>query len=158
LTARPVSAGVLAWRRGAQGPELLLVHPGGPYWRGKDQAAWSIPKGLAEPGEDLLAAALREFREELGVAVDGALVPLSPCRLPGGKVVQAWMVEVDLDLTEVRSNHFELEWPPRSGRMQSFPEVDQAAYVGAEAALGRIHKGQRPILIEALERIAAGGP
>jgi predicted NUDIX family NTP pyrophosphohydrolase len=153
--AGAVSAGVLAWRRGgAEGPELLLAHPGGPYWRGKDEAAWSIPKGLAEPGEDLLAAARREFREELGAALEGDFRPLTPRRLPGGKTVHAWLVEADLDLADLRSNLFEIEWPPRSGRMQAFPEVDQAAYHPPEAALRRIHKGQRAILLEALEAIA----
>jgi predicted NUDIX family NTP pyrophosphohydrolase len=149
-----VSAGLVVWRRGPQGPEILLAHPGGPYWRGKDEAAWSIPKGLAEPGEDLLAAARREFAEELGTAVEGEPVPLAPCRQPGGKVVHAWLIEADLDLSELRSNLFELEWPPRSGRTQAFPEIDQAAYVLAEAALKKVHKGQRPLLLEALRRIA----
>jgi predicted NUDIX family NTP pyrophosphohydrolase len=149
-----VSAGVLAWRRGAQGPEVLLVHPGGPYWRGRETQAWSIPKGLAEVGEDLLAAARREFAEELGLAVSGEFVPLAPCRLPGGKIVHAWLVETDLDVSAIRSNLFEIEWPPRSGRRQAFPEVDQAAYAGAEIALARIHRGQRPILQEAFDRIA----
>ena len=154
---RQVSAGVLAWRRGPQGPELLLVHPGGPYWRGKDAAAWSIPKGLANAGEDLLAAARREFLEELGSPVEGAFEALSPCRLPGGKLVHAWLVEADLDLSDLRSNLFEMEWPPRSGRLQAFPEVDEAAYAPAEAALEKIHRGQRPILVEALRRIADRG-
>lgn len=150
-----VSAGLVVWRRGAAGPEILLVHPGGPYWRGKDEAAWSIPKGLAEPGEDLLAAARREFAEELGRGVDGDFVPLAPCRQAGGKTVQAWLVEADVDLADLRSNLFELEWPPRSGRLQAFPEVDRAAYWPAKAALAKAHKGQRPILEEALERIGA---
>ena len=150
-----ISAGLVVWRRGDEGPEILLGHPGGPYWRGKDAAAWSIPKGLAEPGEDLLAAARREFQEELGVMVEGELSPLTPCRLPGGKLVHAWLVEADLDLSELRSNLFELEWPPSSGRIQAFPEIDQAAYVPAAAALEKVHKGQRPIILEALKRIAA---
>jgi predicted NUDIX family NTP pyrophosphohydrolase len=148
-----LSAGLVVWRRGPAGPEILLAHPGGPYWRGKDEAAWSIPKGLAEPGEDLLAAAKRELAEELGATVDGAFAPLSPCRQPGGKVVHAWLVEADLDLSELRSNLFEMEWPPRSGRIQAFPEIDRAAYVPAEAALVKAHKGQRPIILEALRRI-----
>jgi predicted NUDIX family NTP pyrophosphohydrolase len=153
---RAVSAGVLAWRRGAEGPEFLLVHPGGPYWRGKEDSAWSIPKGLATDGEDLLAAARREFSEELGLAVDGPFRPLEPCRLPGGKLVHVWLAEADLDLSQLRSNTFEMEWPPRSGRVQAFPEVDQAAYAPPETALRRIHRGQRPILTEALTAIAAG--
>jgi predicted NUDIX family NTP pyrophosphohydrolase len=148
-----ISAGLVVWRRGPDGPEFLLVHPGGPYWRGKDEAAWSIPKGLAEPGEDLLAAARREFAEELGVSVEGAFAPLSPCKPSGGKVVHAWLVEADVDISDLRSNLFEIEWPPRSGRTQAFPEVDQAAYVPAETALVKAHKGQRPILLEAMKRI-----
>lgn len=151
------SAGILAWRRGAQGPEFLLVHPGGPYWRGKEKRAWSIPKGLADSGEDLLAAARREFREELGQTVEGDFQPLAPCRLPGGKQVHAWLLEADLDLSELRSNLFEMEWPPRSGRSRAFPEVDQAAYAPAQAALERIHRGQLPILLEAIRRLAAAG-
>jgi predicted NUDIX family NTP pyrophosphohydrolase len=148
------SGGLLVWRRGSAGPEFLLAHPGGPYWRGKDAAAWSIPKGLAEPGEDLLAAARREFAEELGTRVDGPVVPLTPRRQPGGKVVHAWLVEADVDLSALRSNLFELEWPPRSGRVEAFPEVDQAAYFAAETALAKAHKGQQPILVEALRLIA----
>jgi predicted NUDIX family NTP pyrophosphohydrolase len=151
--AAPVSAGVLAWRRAEAGPELLLVHPGGPYWRGKDEAAWSIPKGLAETGEDLLAAARREFAEELGLSIDGALTPLTPRRLPGGKWVHVWLVEADLPLEAICSNLFEIEWPPRSGRRQSFPEVDAAAYMPPARALTRIHRGQQPILLEALAQI-----
>lgn len=150
----PVSAGLVIWRDGAEGPEILLAHPGGPYWRGKDEAAWSIPKGLAEPGEDLLAAALREAREELGVDIAAdAFTPLEPHRLPGGKVVHAWLVAADLDLSELRSNLFEIEWPPRSGRRQAFPEIDRAAYVPAREALVKAHRGLRPILEAALRRI-----
>ena len=153
--SRAVSAGLVVWRRGPGGPEILLAHPGGPYWRGKDLAAWSIPKGLVEDGEELLAAARREFAEELGLAVAGPFAPLSPCKLPGGKLVHAWLVEADLDLSALKSNLFELEWPPRSGRTQSFPEIDQAAYFAAPAALEKAHKGQRPIVVEALGRIGA---
>jgi predicted NUDIX family NTP pyrophosphohydrolase len=151
-----VSAGILVWRRGDAGPELLLVHPGGPFWRGKDLEAWSIPKGLVAPGEELLAAALREVEEELGQPVAGHFVALAPCRTAGGKWVHAWLVEADLDLTDLRSNLFEMEWPPRSGRRSSFPEVDQAAYLTPEAARTRIHRGQRPILEDALRRLELG--
>jgi predicted NUDIX family NTP pyrophosphohydrolase len=150
---RLVSAGVLAWRRGETGPEVLLVHPGGPFWRGKDLAAWSIPKGLVEAGEDTRAAAVREFAEELGQPISGVFVELAPCRTPGGKWVHAWLVEADLDLTGLRSNVFELEWPKGSGRREEFPEVDQAAYFPLPEAYGRIHKGQRPILDEAARRL-----
>lgn len=151
--SREVSAGLVVWRRGPVEPEVLLVHPGGPYWRGKDVAAWSIPKGLAQEDEDLSTAARREFAEELGIAAPEPLAPLSPCKLPGGKVVHAWLAQADLDLAALRSNLFEIEWPPRSGRSQAFPEVDQAAYFAREAALTKAHKGQRPLVAEAFARI-----
>lgn len=151
--APAVSAGVLAWRRRPGGPQFLLAHPGGPYWAKKDAAGWSIPKGLIEPGEDVWAAARREFREELGLEIDGAAEPLSPCAA-GGKVVHAWLVEADLDVSGLVSNGFEIEWPPRSGRRQTFPEVDRAEWFDAATAAIKIHKGQRPILAEAVERLA----
>jgi predicted NUDIX family NTP pyrophosphohydrolase len=151
--AREVSAGVLVWRRRAGGPEFLLVHPGGPFWANKDEAAWSIPKGLMEPGEDGWSAAQREFAEELGRPIDGAAEPLTPCPTPGGKLILAWMVEADLDVADVKSNLFEMEWPPRSGRRASFPEVDRAAWFDPQTALERVHKGQRPILRDAAARL-----
>ena len=153
--ARETSAGVLAFRRVTGEPQFLLAHPGGPYWAKKDEAAWSIPKGLVEPGEDGWAAARREFAEELGVQIEGEPVALSPCPTPGGKLVLAWLVEADLDVGAIRSNSFEIEWPPRSGRRASFPEVDRAAWFDLETALWKIHKGQRPILVEAASRISA---
>jgi predicted NUDIX family NTP pyrophosphohydrolase len=147
------SAGLLVWRQGASGPEFLLVHPGGPYWAKKDAEGWSIPKGLAEPGEDGWAAARREFREELGMDIDGAPEPLTPVSA-GGKTVHAWLVEADLDVSQIVSNTFEIEWPPRTGRRQTFPEVDRAAWFDAATAAVKIHKGQRPILAEAIRRLA----
>jgi predicted NUDIX family NTP pyrophosphohydrolase len=153
--ARETSAGVLAYRRRDAGPEFLLVHPGGPYWANKDEAGWSIPKGLVDEGEASWAAAQREFAEELGQPIIGEPAPLTPCPTSGGKLILAWLVEADLDLTALRSNAFEIEWPPRSGRRASFPEVDQAAYFDAATALWKIHKGQRPILAEAVSRIKA---
>jgi predicted NUDIX family NTP pyrophosphohydrolase len=149
------SAGVLAWRRAASGPEFLLVHPGGPFWAGKDEAAWSIPKGLIEPGEDPWAAARREFAEELGQPIAGDPQPLTPCRTSGGKVILAFLVEADLDVSAVRSNSFEIEWPPRSGLTASFPEIDRAEWFDAPMALWKAHKGQRPILSEAVSRLKA---
>ena len=150
---REVSAGVLAYRRGTTGPEYLLVHPGGPFWAKKDAAAWSIPKGLVDEGEESWAAAQREFAEELGQPIAGAAEPLSPCRTPGGKLILAWLVEADLDVTTLRSNSFEMEWPPRSGLRATFPEVDRAAWFDGPAALRKIHKGQQPILREAIARL-----
>jgi predicted NUDIX family NTP pyrophosphohydrolase len=152
--AKEVSAGVLVYRRGPEGLEFLLAHPGGPFWARKDAAAWSIPKGLVEPGEESWAAARREFAEELGQPIDGPAERLSPCRTPGGKLIQPWLVEADLDMTSLRSNLFEMEWPRGSGQVKSFPEIDRAAYFPAEAALGKIHRGQRPILEEAIGRLA----
>ena len=149
-----VSAGVLAWRPRSGGPEFLLVHPGGPYWAKKDAEGWSIPKGLVEPGEDGWTAARREFREELGQDINGDATPLTPCAA-SGKVVHAWLIEADLDVSAIVSNTFEIEWPPRTGRRQAFPEVDRADWFDAGVAAIKIHKGQRPILAEAIERLAA---
>jgi predicted NUDIX family NTP pyrophosphohydrolase len=149
-----VSAGVLCWRPGPGGPQFLLVHPGGPYWAKKDAEGWSIPKGLVEPDEDGWAAACREFREELGLGIEGEGEPLSPVT-SSGKAVHAWLVEADFDVGEITSNSFEMEWPPRSGRSATFPEVDRADWFDAETAAVKIHKGQRPILAEAIERLAA---
>jgi predicted NUDIX family NTP pyrophosphohydrolase len=151
-----VSAGVLAWRRRPGGPEFLLVHPGGPYWAKKEAAGWSIPKGLVEADEDGWAAARREFREELGLAIDGDPEPLTPCAA-SGKIVNAWLVEADFDVSDIRSNTFEMDWPPRSGRRRSFPEIDRAGWFDAATAAVKIHLGQRPILAEAIERLAARG-
>jgi predicted NUDIX family NTP pyrophosphohydrolase len=157
MAVRLVSAGVLAWRRRPVGPEFLLVHPGGPYWAKKDEAAWSIPKGLVQPEEDGWAAARREFQEELGLAIEGEPQPLTPCATSSNKTVHAWLVEADLDVSRIDSNTFEIEWPPRSGRRQAFPEVDRAGWFDAATAAVKIHKGQRPILAEAVERLAARG-
>jgi predicted NUDIX family NTP pyrophosphohydrolase len=157
--ARETSAGVLAWRRRAAGPEFLLVHPGGPFWANKDEAAWSIPKGLVEDGEAGWATAQREFVEELGQPIPsrvtrGEAVALAPCPTGSGKLILAWLVEADIEVGAVASNSFEMEWPPRSGRRASFPEVDRAAWFDAVTAAWKIHKGQRPILADALARLA----
>jgi predicted NUDIX family NTP pyrophosphohydrolase len=146
---------VLVYRRRGEDLEFLLVHPGGPYWRNKDIAAWSLPKGLAEAGEDFAAAAAREFEEELGQPINGDLSPLTPCRQPGGKIVHAWMVEADLELDQIRSNLFEMEWPRGSGRLRQFPEVDRAAYFPAVRAIEKAHRGLRPILEEAMVKLGA---
>lgn len=151
------SAGLLPYRRRDGRLEVFLVHPGGPFWASRDEHAWSIAKGEAEPGEDLLAAARREFAEETGLACEGEAVPLAPQRQKGGKVVHAWAVETDLDASAVRSNGFSMEWPPRSGRVQEFPEVDRAAWFGLPAARRRIHKGQVGLIDELAERLG-GSP
>jgi predicted NUDIX family NTP pyrophosphohydrolase len=136
------SAGLLLFRLKAGRIELLLGHPGGPFWKKKDYGAWSIPKGLIEPGEQSLAAARREFAEETGHHPPGECISLGQARQPGGKLVDVWAVEGDWDATQLQSNTFEMEWPPRSGRRQAFPEIDSAAwFVVADARL-RILKGQ----------------
>jgi predicted NUDIX family NTP pyrophosphohydrolase len=150
-----ISAGLLLYRRRQGGPEVFLVHPGGPFWSKKDAGAWSIAKGEASAGEALLAAAQREFQEETGLAVTGDFRALEPVRQPSGKLVRAWAVEADCDADAIRSNSFEMEWPPRSGRKQAFPEVDRAAWLDLATARVKITKGQRPLL-DQLERLLAG--
>ena len=141
------SAGILLYRRSAGALELLLVHPGGPYWARKDDGAWSIPKGEHADGEDPLDCARREFEEETGTAPPvGALVALGEVRQRSGKRVSAWAAEGDLDADAVRSNTFTVEWPPRSGRMQEFPEVDRAGWFTLDAARAKILAAQTPFL------------
>src|SRR5690349_9023627 len=130
------SAGLLIYRRHGEQREYLLVHPGGPLWKNKDAGAWTIPKGEIQPGEDPLAAAQRETREELGLCPTGEFIPLAPIKQKAGKIVRAWAVHADLDTAQFKSNTFQIEWPPRSGRTQDFPEIDCAAYFGL--ALARI--------------------
>ncbi len=150
------SAGILLWRRGGTGVEVLIGHMGGPFWARKDEAAWSIPKGEHGAGEDPFAVALREFEEELGTPVPaGEFVPLGEVRQSGGKVLTAWAAEGDLDATTTRSNTFRLEWPPRSGRLQDFPEIDRAAWLPVEEARAKLVKGQVPLLDRLLEALAA---
>ena len=150
------SAGILLWRRGDGAPEVLIGHMGGPFWAKKDDGAWSLPKGEHGPDEDPLAVARREFEEELGSPVPpGALVPLGEQRVTSGKVLAVWAVEGDLDAGTCVSNTFELEWPPRSGRMQEFPEIDRAAWFGLDDARTRLVKGQVPFLDRLLEALPA---
>jgi len=152
------SAGILAWRRLDGAPELFLVHPGGPFWKNKDDGAWSIPKGEIDPDEDPLQAARREFREETGQAIDGAFTPLDPVKIASGKVIEAWSIEHDLDASAIRSNTFEIEWPPRSGKRQAFPEVDRAAWFPAAEALRKINKGQVPLVAQVLKTLGVMPP
>ena len=127
--------------------QVLLVHPGGPYWARRDEAAWSLPKGEVEAGEEPLEVARREFKEELGSdPPDGAVVALGEVRQPGGKLVIAWALDGDLDANAVQSNTFTLEWPRGSGRMQEFPKVDRAEWFPLDEARGKLLKGQRPLL------------
>jgi predicted NUDIX family NTP pyrophosphohydrolase len=142
------SAGLLLYRRGPRGLEVFLVHPGGPYWAKKDEGAWSIPKGEFGPEEDPLAAARREFEEETGFRVEGPFIPLTPLKQPSGKVIHAWTAAGDCDPAAVQSNNFTLEWPPKSGRMQEFPEIDRAGWFTLEEAQVKMVKGQRGFLEE----------
>lgn len=147
------SAGLLVHRSGSGGPEVLLVHPGGPYWEGRDEAAWSIPKGLPNPGETLEAAALREFREETGLEPPPLQDALAPVRTRAGKIIHVWLAAGDLDLSGFHSGLCEIVWPPRTGRTLSVPEADAVRYFMEADALARIHTGQRPILREAFDRL-----
>ena len=152
-----ISAGLVAFRR-VNGIEVLLAHPGGPFWAKKDDAAWTIPKGLTEPGADLLATAKREFVEEtnLGLVADltaADLIALTPVQRKSGKIVHAWAFEADLDLSAFASNTFEIEWPPKSGRRRQFPEIDRVAYFTLRAATAKIVPYQQPLLHELQRRI-----
>lgn len=149
------SAGLLLYRRTGGELEVLLVHPGGPFWRRKDLGAWSIPKGEANSDEDLLRAAQREVEEELGAAVEGPMTPLGVVRQRSGKLVHAWAVPADFDPAQLRSNTFEIEWPRGSGAKQAFPEVDRAAWFPIPEARRRILPAQAPLLDRLLEVLGA---
>jgi predicted NUDIX family NTP pyrophosphohydrolase len=151
-----LSAGLLMYRMRGGRLEVLLVHPGGPFWAKKDLGAWSIPKGLVFPGEDPLSAARREFREETGFEAGGRFIGLGSIRQPGGKTISAWAFEGDLDAAQIESNKFSIEWPPRSGKTQQFPEVDRAEWFDIEEAAIRIVRGQAGFL-DALRQKASGG-
>jgi len=146
------SAGLLMYRRSGGHVEVLLVHPGGPFWMKKDAGAWSIPKGEYDEGEDAFAAATREFREETGLGAQGPFLPLAPVR-QSGKIVQAWAFEGDCQPESLRSSTFSLEWPPRSGRRQEFPEVDRAEWFGLEEARRKIIPGQVALLDELAAKV-----
>lgn len=147
-----MSAGILLYRQYENELEVFLVHPGGPFWAKKDLGVWSIPKGEYDASEDPLAAAQREFQEETGFAAPaGAMHSLSEVRLPSGKIVTAWAIEGACDAEGIRSNTFTLEWPPKSGKMREFPEVDRAAWFSLQLAYQKIHSAQRAFL----ERLGA---
>ena len=152
------SAGLLVYRRVEGEPEVLLVHPGGPYWAKKDEGAWSLPKGEYEPDEDPLDVAIREFEEELGIEPPETKEPtfLGEVRQPGGKLVSAWAVEGEVDVSDVRSNTFTMEWPPRSGRTAEFPEVDRAGWFDLETARRKLLRGQLGLLDRFAELLEAG--
>lgn len=146
------SAGILIHRTGPKGREVLLVHPGGPFWTNKDVGAWSIPKGHVDPGEDHKLAARREFSEEVGPVPPGDLLPLGEFRQRSGKVVVAYALTGDFDPASLRSNTVEIDWPPRSGRRLTIPEVDRAAWFGMAEARVKMVAGQQPML-DVLERL-----
>jgi predicted NUDIX family NTP pyrophosphohydrolase len=145
------SAGLAVYRRTGTGIEVLLVHPGGPFWMKKDDGAWSFPKGEFTEGEDPLTTARRELTEETGCAADGDFIPLGTVKQAGGKIVHLWAVEGDCDVTNIRSNTFSVEWPPRSGRRQDFPEVDRAGWFGPDEARRKLLEGQRPFVDRLLD-------
>ena len=155
----PRSAGILLFREGGSATEVLLIKPGGPFWRNKDAGAWMIPKGVIEPGEAPAEAALREFEEETGTRLDAVPFPLATIRQSGGKIVEAFAVEGDLDAGSIQSIEFEMEWPPKSGQRQRFPEAEEARWMAIEEARQMILPSQLPVL-DALEerlRSARGG-
>jgi predicted NUDIX family NTP pyrophosphohydrolase len=141
-----VSAGLLLYRRTPVGLEVFLAHPGGPFWKGRDAGAWTIPKGIAEPGEDLLSAACREFEEETGLRPEGPFAPLGAIRQKAGKVVHAWAWEGDADPERVTSNMMKAEWPRGSGRWLTFPEVDRCAWFSPELAREKMNPAQSELL------------
>ena len=153
--AKKLSAGILLYRLRGNRVQVFLVHPGGPFWSGKDEGVWSIPKGLYCEGEDALATAQREFEEETGSPVTGSFQQLMPLTQPSGKVVAAWAVEGDLDPATVRSNTFTMEWPPHSGTQQDFPEVDRGDWFDLPTASVKLSPGQRDFL-EQLRHLLKG--
>jgi predicted NUDIX family NTP pyrophosphohydrolase len=151
--SKEISAGILPFRRRV-GLEVLLAHPGGPYWAKKDAGVWTIPKGLVDPGEDLVAAALREFTEETGFVAREPFIPLNPAKQKSGKVVHAFACEGDFEPETLVCNTFEIEWPPKSGQRKSFPEIDRVAWFGMDAAREKILTYQLPWLDE-LQNVTA---
>jgi predicted NUDIX family NTP pyrophosphohydrolase len=143
---KKLSAGIVLYRIRQDRPEVFLVHPGGPFWTNKDDGAWSIPKGEFDEKDDPLAAARREFFEETGCTIDGKFHALTPVKQPSGKLICAWAVEGDVDVTKLSSNYFSIEWPPRSGKHQEFPEVDRGGWFDLREAEEKLLRGQRPLL------------
>lgn len=144
--AKKLSAGILLYRKRVSGIEVFLVHPGGPFWAKKDEGAWSIPKGEYTEGEDPLAVAKREFHEETNSEVRGHCIALAPLKQPSGKVIAAWAVEGEIDPASLRSNTFSMEWPPKSGKLQEFPEVDRSMWCDLSTARKKLLPGQRAFL------------
>jgi predicted NUDIX family NTP pyrophosphohydrolase len=152
---KKISAGILMYRIRADVLEVLLVHPGGPLWARKDAGAWTIPKGGIDDDADALEAAKREFAEETGSPVDGEFLRLTPLRQPSGKVIHAWAVRGDLDAAKIKSNAFTMEWPPRSGRRQEFPEIDRGAWFAIPEASQKLLPGQLRFLAELQDKVGS---
>ena len=152
------SAGLLIYRKTAGTTEVLLVHPGGPFWVNKDDGAWSIPKGEFSEDEDPLEAAKREFQEETNFLVTGEFQPLKPLKQPSGKIIYAWVVKGEADAAALKSNTFSMEWPRGTGRVQEFPEVDRASWFTMELARRKIQKGQVGFLDQLEEKVIENGP
>jgi predicted NUDIX family NTP pyrophosphohydrolase len=155
---KKLSAGVLAFRRRNGDVEVFLVHPGGPFWANKDLGSWSLPKGEYTDGEDALAAAKREFAEETSVAIDGTFLPLGELKQPSGKIISAWALEHDFDPTAMKSNTFTLEWPPKSGKTEKFPEVDAGGWFSLSAALEKLTKGQADFVRRLAQKLGVNIP
>ena len=147
-----ISAGLLMFRHRPAGLQVLLVHPGGPLWKKRDEGVWTIPKGEVDPGEELLVAAQREFEEEtgssLGRVASGKFIPLSPITQKSGKIVHAWAVEGDMETASIKSNLFSMEWPPKSGKFERFPEIDRGEFFDLRMAREKIKPAQAPLLDE----------
>ncbi len=156
LTMAKKSAGILLYRLKNGSPEVFLVHPGGPFFIKKDEGVWSIPKGEYDDSEEPLAAAKREFLEETGVKVDGDFIALTPVRLKSGKAVIAFALESDIDASQIKSNLFEMVWPPKSGKMKSFPEIDKGEWFNIPIAKQKINPAQNALIVELLSMITPG--
>ena len=152
--AKKQSAGLLLYRKLQHTIEVFLVHPGGPYWKNKDEGVWSIPKGEFDENEQPLQAAIREFSEETGLDISGKFLELNPVQLKSGKIVYALAIEKNIDAEKIISNHFETEWPPHSGKFTTFPEVDKGEWFIIEVARKKINQGQIPILNELKEKLS----
>ncbi len=147
------SAGILLYRVKNKEVEVLLVHPGGPFWKNKDEGAWSIPKGEFDENENPFDAALREMKEEVGLDLKGNFIELTPIKQKSGKLVYAWALQHDFDPTEIKSNTFEIEWPPKSGKKKEFPEVDKAEWFDMKAAEGKINSAQARLLHDLSQKL-----
>jgi predicted NUDIX family NTP pyrophosphohydrolase len=147
------SAGIVLFRRRSEGIEFFLVHPGGPFWKNKDAGAWSVPKGEFNDNEYPLAAAIREFEEETGTIIEGDFIQLSPVKLKSGKTIYAWALENDIDPVSFRSNLFEMEWPPHSGKKQEFPEIDKAEWFSLEQVFNKINTSQVALIEELISML-----